>query len=226
MRTWFTLCFALVIAGTSAVQVLAAHADDDWLGDGDEIVLFYECVDSCGIPPDWTVIRDVNDTDSWGDFPCGEGLNNCPPGDPSGGWSFVCRTSYQHYYGPMDEWLVSPDIDVSGCTSLTLRFVHLSFYLMFFTAPNEVRVRVDDGPFQQMWLMYAGAPYVDGIVYDEEIDLNEFVGNHTISVAFRFQSYHPWNSENWWVDDVEVVGQLPTLAEPRSWGAIKSLYRP
>jgi hypothetical protein len=85
-----TLGVLLLLLPGSANDVAAASA-----AMRDDETLLLACVDSCGIPAGWTVESGLFElSDTWGDpWPCGEGMEVCPPGDPLYGWSFVCMPS-------------------------------------------------------------------------------------------------------------------------------------
>jgi hypothetical protein len=188
------------------------------------ISLYKECFATCSSPWGFSVINSGDNLvgNSWDNpFDCGIGFfADCPP--DTAGTCAVCVS------GPPSEqqveWFISPPIDASVVNmSMTLSFYQSFNWWGYCTEPNQVLVSTtgtDPVDFQPVWTMEctdAWSPDTPVI-----IDLSTYAGSSTFYFAFKYSG--TW-AEDWFIDEILLIGEYMTPAEDINWGEMKTLFR-
>ena len=120
----------------------------------------------------------------------------------SGDYSAVVQ--YGPYGAYQDEWLVTPAIDASGVSVLTLEFAEAEDYWADWGLYHDIMVSttVPDDP-----AAFTSALHMTPANHTIEswslatVDLSAYAGNETLYVAFRYQGEY---ADNWLIDDVRL----------------------
>ena len=148
---------------------------------------------SAGLPGNWTVVDGLDDAYTW---------TSANPGEWSSPyWTppFMIVDSDLAGTVNMDEQLITPSLDCSGCSEVRLTFGH-EFWTYAGIDKADVDVRIGGGAWQNV-ARYTGenaAGYV-------EIDLTALAAGQS-DVQIRWHYYDVFWEWWWGIDDVQVVG--------------------
>jgi hypothetical protein len=112
------------------------------------------------------------------------------------------------YYGApgnfQDEWLVTPALDASSYSSLTLEFAEAESYWASYGLYHNIMVSTtvadDPGAFTAV-ATYTPSNHTIESWQMTEVDLSAYAGMSNIYVAFRYQG--DW-ADDWYIDDVRI----------------------
>ena len=111
-------------------------------------------------------------------------------------------------YGPIgawqDEWLVTPALDASAMTTLTLEFAESEAYWANYGLEHNIMVSttVPDDPaaFTDVLSMTPGNHTISSWSR-VTVNLNDYAGMDNVYVAFRYQGDY---ADDWYIDDVRI----------------------
>jgi len=106
----------------------------------------------------------------------------------------------------MDEWLITPVIDLSEVAGAKLAFYENENYWADAGIEHHVRISTtsqsDLNSFESIKRMTPSNHYIQGFAGNPvEIDLSNYVGQKTVYIAFHYLGS---NADNWFIDDVGV----------------------
>jgi len=203
MRTWVVSLIILTLLASmalAAVNSKPAQAPRTYRAptpvmypEGDRLDLIFESFED-GVPPmDWTIMTS-GESYTWAQE-MGE--------SHSGAASAAVR------YGPtgawQDEWLVTPAIDASALSGITLEFWEAEAYWADWGFAHSIMVSttVPDDPAAFSTLItwtpadHTIVSWADPI----ELDLSAYAGEPVLYVAFRYEGEY---ADDWYIDDVWI----------------------
>lgn len=148
-------------------------------------------------PPDgWTTISNGNANEEW---------NRTNRQARTGNYSaFIAYSSATE---TMDEWLVTPAIDLSGEPRARLIFFEMADSWEGYGVEHAIKVsttsQTDVSTFKTVLSMTPTRHQIEGFDGNPVmVDLSEFAGSPTVYVAFFYRGS---DADNWYVDDVEIL---------------------
>jgi len=137
--------------------------------------------------------------------------------NPTRNWDIVDAATYPDYVhtgnyagwvnydsvDPSDEWLISPDIDLTGYEEVTLVFWAESD-TNWPGATMELHIR-GDGFDDTIWDMIADEVWTDFIYREMTFDLSDYIGE-TINISWRYVGF---DGQSFGLDDISVFEPSP-----------------
>ncbi len=116
-------------------------------------------------------------------------------------------------YGPIgafqDEWLVTPALDASSLTTMTLEFAENEAYWADWGLEHNIMVSTtvadDPAAFTEV-VSWTPANHTISGWTAVNVDLSAYAGLSNVYVAFRYQGDY---ADNWYIDDVRVFEPFP-----------------
>jgi hypothetical protein len=146
-------------------------------------------------PENWLVISNGNADEEWA---------ATDEKHRSGEWSAYIHDCWMNY--TMDEWLITPAIDLSLSPSAKLIFYEDEDFWSGYGVHHYVKISVSSqdnlDSFQTLLDMNPGNHTINGFDGDPvEIDLTNFIGEDSVYIAFQ---YIGSNADYWYLDDICV----------------------
>ena len=166
-----------------------------------------ESFDAAGIPAGWTIVDGSSDSNTWyaDDVSDPGGCANTDPSAPIGGtWAAVdsdCTGSGV----AMDEELMTPVLDLSGATTVTLEFDHWFRQYQGEFCDVDVRSSLTVGQWVNV-VQWTGTSTLNS--QHETIDLTAQAAGAS-DVEIRWHYYNADFEWTWFIDNVEVTFSAP-----------------
>ncbi len=136
-----------------------------------------------------------------------------------GGTGTPAAYVYYYPYEQCNEWLISPEMDLTPGGYSTLNFQFDTWWDVYSTSTHEafIKYRFDGGPWQVLDV-YSGTTDVYGL---QTYDVSSFVG-HKVQIAFHWQCYSPtysYNRYRWYVDNFlfQAIPELKHVYGMSDW---------
>ena len=116
---------------------------------------------------------------------------------------------------PLDDWLISPAIDLSSTDQVQLTFweygqgVGFANHVLYASTGSRLP---DDGDYVEVVALEA--PLADAWSRSTVVDLSAFAGNQAVYLAWRYQGEY---ADDWYIDDVSVRSSTIDLDADLSW---------
>ncbi len=116
---------------------------------------------------------------------------------------------------PLDDWLISPAIDLSSVDQVQLTFweygqgSEFANHVLYASTGSRLP---DDGDFVEVAVLEA--PVDDTWTRSTVVDLTDFAGSQAVYLAWRYQGEY---ADDWYIDEVSVRGSTIDLDSEISW---------
>ena len=159
-----------------------------------QATVIYETGFDGGLDANFSVVNGGSSSDTW--------TSSNPGGRSSPYWTgtFMIVDSDWAGHEDMDEQLITPSIDCSGFTGVTLKFNH---EFVYYTGVEwgDVDVRIGGGSWQNVE-SYHGIDYAGEV----ELPLSGFGADEASDVQVRWHYYDANYDYYWGIDDVQISG--------------------
>lgn len=156
----------------------------------------YESFEGASIPYGWVAISNGNANEEWA---------LTASRSRSGAQSVFLN--YCSANETMDEWLISPAVNLSDVQAAMLEFYEDESYWANYGNYHAVKIsttsQTDLSTFETVLEMRPGSHVINTFAgYPVEIDLSNYLGNSTVYIAFH---YTGTDADRWYIDDVSVL---------------------
>lgn len=178
----------LVAGGTTTIKASAEENDEYYAGEASYVLTVTQPVQTEVVPPYTEAFSSGIGSFTINDVSLGEGLTYVWKHDAKN--KYMKASAYNKKNIAAESWIVSPTIDMSGCTVAKLSFTHcINKYFGDVTKDATLWIKEVNGEWQQLTITYPEIKSDSNwsSFKDVELDIKAYVGKKVI-VGFKYIS--------------------------------------